>query len=95
MLFRGTLRLSTCESQRRKEQGDSRELESQKFSHETGRRLSGVALSVMKYAWGGSAIRIRGAMLHFRDGTSQTESEIDAMAYMTSTQALKARPRLV
>jgi hypothetical protein len=93
MRFSETIRLSTRESQRRKEQGESRETGSQKFSHETGRRLSGVALGVMKDAWDGRAIRIRGAVLRFRDGRGQTESVIDVMAFITS--AHKSRPRLV
>jgi hypothetical protein len=46
---------------------ESREHGSQKFVHETGHGLSGVALSVMKYAWDRQVRLIIEAVLCFKD----------------------------
>jgi hypothetical protein len=93
MLCGGPYVLALARARGGKNKGNLGSPKSQKFSHETGRGLSGVALSVMKYAWDGRLIRIRGAVLHFRDGRSQTKPVIDAMAFITG--AYKTQPRLV
>jgi hypothetical protein len=59
-----------------KKRGVSGGPEAQKFGHETGRKPSGVASSVMKYARDGIFIRIRKAVTRFREGGSQTRPAV-------------------